>query len=248
MYTINIPAHIENKAAYEAAAIARIKENARKTRRAKWLQDVDGAQRVYDWLNGTGEFGKTYWYVDERGNVVDACEAAEIEDKADRNFLHVEDYGLKRINNPMLEGRFNGGFGEFLYGLRETLDEFGSLSDRQTQIVLDAIDRKTKWVKEAEERKTEYAKANAKSEWVGEIKQRRDWELVIKKVLCFENNWGYTYINVMNDQNGNIIIGKGTKRYGSEGDTVWVKATVKAHETRDGVKQTVVNRPTFLKG
>ncbi len=54
-----------------------------------------------------------------------------------------------------------------------------------------------------------------------------------------------TYYNIMKDAAGNVIVGKGTKRYGEKGDTIKVKATVVKHDVRDGVKQTVINRPKF---
>jgi acetone carboxylase gamma subunit len=130
-------------------------------------------------------------------------------------------------------------------GLHNQLFEFGSLSDKQTQIVREALARKLKWVADAEKNHAAALEADRNSTFVGELKERRDWVLVIKKVISFESQWGYVYINIMKDQDGNVIIGKGSKQYGTEGTTVKLKATIVKHDTREGIKQTFVNRPKF---
>jgi hypothetical protein len=48
------------------------------------------------------------------------------------------------------------------------------------------------------------------------------------------------------DTNGNIIIHKGSKPNWEKGEVVIVKATVKAHNDRNGVKQTIITRPKVI--
>jgi len=233
MIDINVPDHVTNPSAYIAAAHARIKINARKGRSTKWFADHDDAQQITDWLNATGEFAG-HWEVD--GTVVSDEQRDENEELWNNSTW---------IHHPASVGRFSGDFGDFIMGLHNQLFEFGSLSDKQTQIVREALARKLKWVADAEKNHAAALEADRNSTFVGELKERRDWVLVIKKVISFESQWGYVYINIMKDQDGNVIIGKGSKQYGTEGTTVKLKATIVKHDTREGIKQTFVNRPKF---
>ena len=143
----------------------------------------------------------------------------------------------------MVKNMFAGKFGDFMFGLAEQLQEFGGLSDKQTEVVRKSLARKEQWVADAEEKRAAALEADRKSEFVGELKERRNWVLTINRVINFESQWGLVYINLMKDAAGNVIVGKGTKRYGDEGTTIEVTATVVKHDTRDGVKQTFINRP-----
>jgi hypothetical protein len=108
---------------------------------------------------------------------------------------------------------------------------------------------------ETEERKQEKRDG---SNHFGTIGKREDFTLTLKKVLSFESQWGTTNLHIFEDANKNVAVwfasgGGGlamvkedtSGAYGveaKEGDIVKVKATVKEHGARDGVKQTVLSR------
>ena len=76
----------------------------------------------------------------------------------------------------------------------------------------------------------------------GEFESRFKCGAVIN---AFESQFGYTYINICKDADGNVVVYKGSNRF-EEGETVRVKATVKSHEERDGVAQTLIARPKAM--
>jgi len=237
MFNIKVPAHVEDKHVdrYVEGAKQRIYYNARKAKFKNWIAEVPDAQRLADWLGQNGEFSGNWVYPDGT-NADDAEFTAE---------HYPVDDSIVWASHPTTRGIWAGDFGSILMGMRDNLDKYGWLTEKQADVVRKALARKEQWVAEAEAKKVAYREENMKSQWIGKIKERRDWVLTITKVLSFDGQWNTLYINLMKDQNGNIIVGKGTKRYGDEGDTIKVKATIKAHDERDGVKQTVVNRPKF---
>ena len=224
---------IENQDAYERAIRRNIKANAAKTRRKEWFSKHDDAQRLYDWLNGCGEFDNIY--VSDSGNVYSY---EDLHDGIPEEF-HVQ-------HNPYCEGMFAGKFGSFLLTLRDNLHEYGGLTDKQTDVVRNAFLRKCQNVAAYNRRKIEERERNLKSKFVGEINERRKFDLVIKFIASFESRYGTTYINVMEDCDGNVIVGKGTKRYGEKGQSIKVVATITKHNIREGVEQTIINRPKFI--
>jgi hypothetical protein len=64
-------------------------------------------------------------------------------------------------------------------------------------------------------------------------------------VFSFEGQYGFTYINICKDAAGNVIVYKGSNNF-EEGETLTVKATVKAHDERDGIAQTLIARPKII--
>ena len=73
--------------------------------------------------------------------------------------------------------------------------------------------------------------------------ERRNFELTLNWVKYFEGAFGATYIHGLKDADGNVVIYKGSKCLGEKGATVKVKATIKDHSEREGVKQTLISRP-----
>lgn len=85
-----------------------------------------------------------------------------------------------------------------------------------------------------------------KSNWVGQVGKRHSFgKLEISFSKGFHGYYGDTFINVLKDITGNVIVCKGTKKLGNRGDKVDLTATIKQHGERDGVKQTIVNRPKW---
>ena len=149
-----------------------------------------------------------------------------------------DDNGNHRAHPLAIRG--NGGFTDLLRKLAADLDECGGLSDKQTQIVRDALARQEKFVAE---RKAKFAAQDANSQHVGTVGKRDTFTLTVQWVKYFEGAFGATYIHGLKDAAGNVVIYKGSKCLGERGATVTVKATVKEHGERDGVKQTIISRP-----
>lgn len=105
------------------------------------------------------------------------------------------------------------------------------------------------WCAEQSEVIAETRVRELRSEWIGEIGQRREFTITVKRIIdlsepdVFPPIW--KYLHICEDDCGNriIYIGAGSAVPG-EGQSATVKATVKKHTVRDEVKQTVIARPT----
>lgn len=109
-----------------------------------------------------------------------------------------------------------------------------------------------------EERRLAELRDFSNSEWVAEPKKRLDLNLTLVDVYEFEGysysyyDDGTTYLYKFRDDDGNCIIWK-TKKFmvdwmhNDMWDVVETRArvTVKSHDEYRGVKQTIINRPTF---
>jgi hypothetical protein len=226
---------IEHPAAYEAAIRARIKANAAKTRRKNWFAAYPDAQRLWDWLHGYGEFESRFScglvgsdYENHRCAEMDRC------------------CGKGVAEHPTRIGMFAGNFGGTLLEMREAIMEWGGLTDKQTDLVRRALARAEERVVNANKRREERVAADrATSQHVGTVGERREFALTVGKVFSFEGIYGTTYINICKDADGNVIVYKGSNGY-EEGETLTVKATVKAHDEREGVAQTLIARPKVM--
>jgi len=193
--------HIHNPQRYEAAIQARIKMNARMTRKKKWLATYNDAKQIEEWLCG-------YYTCDE---------------------------------SDLMPYRPNS---KFLDSMMEDLQEWGQLTERQTEAVRNAyhksIDNEKKYAVECKAK-------NEKVEFVGDIKERREFILTVKHVHEFCSQWGVVFINICEDQKGNPIVCKGGFNWEDRiNTTIKIKATIKAHDIYKGLKQTVINRPKIL--
>ena len=123
------------------------------------------------------------------------------------------------------------------------IQTFGGLTEKQGLAVRNII------VKDAE-RKAQYRAESLTKVHVGTVGERRDFELTVKFVTSFETQFGITNVIIMEDVDGNVVVYKGAGslynaagRDAIKGDKVVVKATIKEHGERDGVKQTMIARP-----
>ena len=204
---------IENEVAYNRAIEARIKANAAKTARSIWFAENEDAQRLYDFLNGHGEFD--YGEKDEAG----------------------------RTARPDI--RFpTGDFGDLLRQFRDSLSDWGKLSPKQTQIVRDALAKAELFAAERNGKIAAQRAADATTSHIGTVGERRDFDLTVHQVLEFEGQWGFTYFNICRDADNNVVVYKGSNAF--EKGPIRVKATIKAHDVRDGVPQTLISRPKEL--
>ena len=230
------PDHIEHPAAYERAIAVRIKANAAKSRRAKWVAANPDANRLVDWLYQSGEFRDRYACGNPWSNAKGAC---------------CENYAIKCSHigpkaHPLVRGIFEGDFGKVLLNMRDALVEWGGLSEKQTDLVRRALARAEDRLAKAQQRREEKLAADREgSQHVGVVGERRDFSLRCERVSEFDGQYGVSYINLCRDADNNVIVYKGSNGL-ERGYSYVIKATVKAHDERDGVAQTLIARPKIL--
>lgn len=155
---------------------------------------------------------------------------------------------------------------EFALSVRSAWNIYGKLTDGQSAAICKIIDkaaaRKAEW---AEKRQAQQAEVAAKSEHVGVVGERMQFELKVVAVIEYDkpkfhyHDSSVGHITIMEDDAGcrvvymNQMAEKGvddydceTWRIANKGDTVLFMAKVKEHGVRDGVKQTIVQRPTKI--
>lgn len=86
--------------------------------------------------------------------------------------------------------------------------------------------------------------AKTTSNHIGELKTRlRDVSVTVDFLTKWENAWGTTTLIKFNDEQGNVLVWFASDDYDVEkGNEYALTGTVKKHDTRDGVKQTILNR------
>jgi hypothetical protein len=93
-----------------------------------------------------------------------------------------------------------------------------------------------------EERKSQ-REANAKSEYVGVLTERLEFEAVVEKIIPTSSQWGALNIHKLRTTDGNVVtwFASGSDEL-ETGLTYKLVGTVKKHEEYNGTKQTVVTR------
>ena len=142
-----------------------------------------------------------------------------------------------RDANSALVARLDAytGANEFLRSAKQNIAQWGNLSARQVEAVescFAVIDR------------TEAARAN--SQHVGAVGGKVTLTITVERIIVLESQWGATYITIARDEHGNAITYKGKIDIGRKGDTNTVTASIKEHTVYNGIKQTVIQRPTLL--
>ena len=87
------------------------------------------------------------------------------------------------------------------------------------------------------------------SSWVGEVKEKREFDVTIFKKLGFETAYGYMRMILMKDAAGNILMWKTSTDFGGDvsvGDNIKIKGTIKKHDEYQGVKQTILTRCAII--
>jgi len=130
--------------------------------------------------------------------------------------------------------------GDFRSKMIESEMNWGRLTVNQTTAVLSMIDRAAKRI---DERAAALAEKAVTAKHIGAVGERRDFDLTTVFVTSFETQFGITFVHIMEDADGNVVVYKGTKPIGQKGDAITVKATIKAHDRRDGIAQTIISRP-----
>lgn len=94
--------------------------------------------------------------------------------------------------------------------------------------------------------KAKMPKKEITSEYVGEVNQKIEVALTLKRVFTYETCFGYrtstVYVNSFEDENGNVFVWKTSSWCGDERQTYTVKGTIKEHNEYKGTKQNVLTR------
>lgn len=143
---------------------------------------------------------------------------------------------MTRRTHPLVKASV----GEFFGKMYTSLCDWGRLTPGQERAVLGMIE---KGMERLAQREAAIEAKRQSAQHIGTVGERIDFDLVIKFTTDFETQFGYTYVHVMEDAAGNVVVYKGSKVLGQRGDAVKFKATIKAHDYRDGIAQTIVTRP-----
>jgi hypothetical protein len=129
--------------------------------------------------------------------------------------------------------------------LSRAFDTYGKLTEGQVnavrKIMATQAARKAEWA-------SKEAALNANREHIGVVGQKVTITLTVKHIVELESIYGANYIHICEDAFHNVIIYKGkSESFPRKGETATVVATVKEHGVRDGVKQTIIQRPKLAK-
>ena len=128
----------------------------------------------------------------------------------------------------------------FLSAVKRGVDQFGKPTDNMRNAMVKMIDKRAA-------QKAEWATRDGKCEFVGTVGERQAFTVTVKHVVELDGgNWGTSYINICRDADDNIVIYKGSYDWG-KGNAVECMAKVKDHGVREGVRQTIIQRPTKVK-
>jgi len=138
-------------------------------------------------------------------------------------------------------GDFKGYKDDFMGSMAQAFYTYGKLSPKQSEAILKGIDaraaRKAEWADKK-------AAIDAKRDFVGTLGEKITITLKVVHIVELDSSFGTVYINICEDADNNTIIYKGNaKGFPDKGETATVIATVKEHGVRNGVKQTVIQRP-----
>jgi hypothetical protein len=147
----------------------------------------------------------------------------------------------------------NGKYAEgFMGSMAYSLDTYGKLTPAQCAAVLKGIDaratRKAEWADQK-------AALNASRVHLGTVGAKLTVTITIAHMVVLEGIYGTSFLYICEDADQNVVIYKGTSATFSftadgavrvKGDSLTVTATVKEHGVRDGVKQTVIQRPKVI--
>ena len=137
----------------------------------------------------------------------------------------------------------------FLGSLAHAYDTYGKLTSGQVGAVMKSIEKRNARRAEWADKK---AALDATRQHVGTVGEKITLTLTIRHIVTLDGTYGTSYIYIMEDADNNVVIYKGNSDVvfmGSDGlprgkgDSLTITATVKEHGARDGVKQTIIQRP-----
>lgn len=153
-----------------------------------------------------------------------------------KNWIASDDRAQEIIDFVQFEDSNGEGF---LSAVKRGVDQFGKPTDNMRNAMVKMIDKRAA-------QKAEWATRDGKCEFVGTVGERQAFALTVKHVVEMESMYGWTWLHICRDADENVIIYKGSQDWG-KGAQVTCMAKVKEHGVRDGVKQTIIQRPTKVK-
>jgi hypothetical protein len=141
-------------------------------------------------------------------------------------------------------GNFKGHTDDFMGSMANAFYTYGKLSPKQCEAILKGIDaraaRKAEWADKK-------AAIDATRAFVGTVGEKITLTLKVVHIVELDGSFGTIYINICEDADNNTIIYKGNaKGFPNKDETATITATVKEHGVRNGVKQTVIQRPKLV--
>ena len=163
------------------------------------------------------------------------------------------DFAALRQASRELHGVKAGGTPREQWNVSTALDiagkfaKYGTMSEKQEKFLtnlLDAVARREEvralWA-------ARHAERVATSTHIATVGDRVELVVTVKFANSYDSQFGQFWIVGLEDASANTVIYKGNAPFSTtKGQTVKLKATVKEHGERDGVKQTVIARPKVL--
>jgi len=141
-------------------------------------------------------------------------------------------------------GSISGYVDGFMGSMAEAYDKYGKLSEKQCEAILKGIDARAARRAEWADKK---AAIDATREHIGTVGEKTTMTIKVVHIVVLEGTYGTTYINICEDENNNTIIYRGKANgFPDKGETATITATIKEHGVRNGVKQTVIQRPKII--
>jgi hypothetical protein len=142
------------------------------------------------------------------------------------------------------EGNFKCYKEGFVGSLASAYATYGKLSEKQVlavrKCIADRIVRKAEW-------SSKQALIDATRQHIGSVGEKVTLTITCVHVVEVNGLYGTNFINICEDADKNIVIYKGYAiGFPNKGETAIIKATIKEHGVRNGVKQTVIQRPKLV--
>lgn len=142
-----------------------------------------------------------------------------------------------------LEAATSNKHDSFFDSLLRGLNLYGNLSEKQIAAARTSLAKRAEWAAEREAQNH----SHAGSQFVGNVGERKDFELKLERVFSYESAFGTGYGQIMTDRAGNVLAYFGNKLDAKVGQTIEMAARIKKHEARDGVKQTLLSHPKVFR-
>lgn len=127
---------------------------------------------------------------------------------------------------------------DYLHNIR-AIARSGMVGRRTIGFAASIISSYKKW--------SEDNKPKQKSDHVGEVKQRKEFELTLYYSFPFNGAFGNSIKYLFQDNNGNIFVWNSTSDHDlTKGNHYRIKGTIVRHDEYKGVKQTIINRCEIL--
>lgn len=85
-----------------------------------------------------------------------------------------------------------------------------------------------------------------KSRHVGNVGDKVTLAAIVEMVKGYDGMYGTVWFHVLKDLTGNVLVYKGSKRLADKGANITLAAKIKSHGDREGVKQTLIERPRLV--